>query len=62
MLKEKNQYEKSKVISVHENVVTLLFIIPAEKNLEQLKMMTEDNEQEQRWQHKVTDKTTKGQS
>ena len=32
-------------------MVGLLFIIPAE-NLEQSEMMTEDNEQEQRWRHK----------
>ena len=32
-----------------ENVVALLFIIPVEKSLEQLEMMTENNKQDQRW-------------
>ena len=32
------------------------FIIPVEKNLEQKEMMTEDNQQEQRWQQESGDK------
>ena len=36
-----------KVICAHENMATLLFIIPAEMNFEQEEMTREGNEQEQ---------------
>ena len=36
------------VISAYENMVTLLYIIPAENNY---RAAGEDNEQKQRWRH-----------
>ena len=53
---ERKSHQEIKLICAPENVVTLLFIIPAEKNLER-EMTTEDNEREQRWQYEMTDKT-----
>ena len=40
---ERKNHSEIKVICAYKNVVTFLFIISAEKNLEQLEMMTEDN-------------------
>ena len=40
-----------KVIWTHKIVVALSFLIPIERNLEQWKMVTEEQEQEERWQH-----------
>ena len=42
-------------IYVYEILVALSFFIPAENNLEQQEMKTEDNNQEQKWWHKVED-------
>ena len=38
-------YQEIQVICAHKNVVELLLIIPADKNLEQRDMKTEDHEQ-----------------
>ena len=43
----------------HKNVIALLFLMLAEKDLKQWEMATEDNKQKQRWWHKkIVDRAT----
>ena len=49
--KKERVYKVINKLCVHKNVLVLLFIILAEKNIGPREMSTEDNKQEKRWWH-----------